>query len=201
MDPQAQYLVEALMRALEVVLAKERERTRLMKKRLRVSQTKLKAREGECSMLRTEKDRLLALKEEEEKLVAGFLEAEGKEYFNDQKAMINSGGGGGGKGGGFDGVYGRGINYLENSQNLDEKAVIATVKGTNSDGSGSSHGGGNGGGGGKGGGFDGVDGGGINDLENAQNLDEEAVLATVKGTNSDGDGSSHGGGGSGGYGV
>ncbi|XP_021283145.1 uncharacterized protein LOC110415766 [Herrania umbratica] len=116
-----------------------------MKKRLRAGQAKLKAKEGELSMLRTEKDRVLALKEVGETLVADFLEADGKKNFADQKAMINIGGSDGGKGAGFDGVYGRGINYLENSQNLDEKAMIATVKRTNSDGNGSSRGGGSGG--------------------------------------------------------
>ncbi|XP_007030196.2 PREDICTED: eggshell protein 2A [Theobroma cacao] len=208
MDPQGQNLVEAILLALEVALAKERDNTRLMEERLRAGQAALKAKERERSMLTTEKDRVLALKEDGEKLVSDFLEADGKKNFDDQKAMmdavvamINSGGGDGGKGGGFDGFYERGINYLENAQNLNEKAVLATVKGTNSDGNDNSHGGGNGGDGGKGGGFDGVYGGPINDLENAQILDEEAVIATAKGTNSDGNGSSHGGGNGGGYGV
>ncbi|XVE90100.1 hypothetical protein DITRI_Ditri20bG0050300 [Diplodiscus trichospermus] len=112
-DP-ADAICEAFVRVVEVELAKEREKTRLMEESLRADEAALEAKERERSMLLREKDRVVAVKEAEEKLVADFLEADGRNKSFDKKAMMDAivalrspescdGNGGGG----FGGVHGK----------------------------------------------------------------------------------------------
>ncbi|XP_022718963.1 uncharacterized protein LOC111277079 isoform X2 [Durio zibethinus] len=141
MDPQGQDVFEVILRVLEIELEREREKTRLMEESLRADRSALEAKERERWILVREKDRMLAVKEVEEKLVADFLEAEASKNFDDQKAMIDAivasmcrGAGEGNNTGGVDGGYGVDINYLINTQSLDEGTVMATIEGTNGDG-------------------------------------------------------------------
>ncbi|XP_022719978.1 uncharacterized protein LOC111277827 [Durio zibethinus] len=141
MDRRGQDIIEFILRVLEIELGREREKTRLMEESLRADRAALEAKGRERWILMREKDRMLAVKEVEEKLVADFLEAEANKNFDDQKAMIDAivalmsrGAGEGNNAGGVDGGYGGDINYLINTQNLDEGTVMAAIEGTNGDG-------------------------------------------------------------------
>ncbi|XVF42486.1 hypothetical protein PTKIN_Ptkin01aG0367300 [Pterospermum kingtungense] len=97
-------VVEAILRLVEVeLITKEREKTKLMEESLRADLAALEAKERERSMLQREKDRLLAIKEADENLVAAFVEADGNNISLDELiailALIRHGGNGGGFGG------------------------------------------------------------------------------------------------------
>ncbi|XVF06525.1 hypothetical protein REPUB_Repub06bG0056200 [Reevesia pubescens] len=140
MDPRDAF-VEAFLRLVEVGLAMERDKTRLMQKSLSVYRAALEAKKREHSMILRENDQILAKKKAEEKLVADFLEADGKKNFDDQKAMMDaivalmtSGGGDHSKAEDLAAVAeGIIINYLENTRNLDinDGVVMANISGTN----------------------------------------------------------------------
>ncbi|XWS64822.1 hypothetical protein CRYUN_Cryun05aG0037200 [Craigia yunnanensis] len=142
MDPRDEVIHEAIVRAVEVVLTSEREKTRLMDESLRADRAELEEKERERSMLLREKDRMHAVKDAEEKLVADFLEADGNnKNFHDKAmmdaivALISRDGGDGSNDGGFGGDLGGNINYLENTQNLDDEgAMMATIEGMKGDG-------------------------------------------------------------------
>ncbi|XVF30893.1 hypothetical protein REPUB_Repub16aG0097400 [Reevesia pubescens] len=135
MDPR-DAVADAILRFLEVEVGKERDKTRLMEESFMADRAALEAKERERSMLLREKDRILEVKKEKEKLVADFLEADGNKNFDDQKAMLDAiealmsrEGGDGSNAGEFDGGN---INYLEMTQNLaDEGDVMAAIEGTN----------------------------------------------------------------------
>ncbi|XVF30891.1 hypothetical protein REPUB_Repub16aG0097200 [Reevesia pubescens] len=61
-----------------------------MEESLRADQATMEAKERECAMLIREKDRMIAVKEAEEKLVADFLEVDGNKNSDDQKVMLDS---------------------------------------------------------------------------------------------------------------
>ncbi|OMO84731.1 hypothetical protein CCACVL1_10683 [Corchorus capsularis] len=117
MDPRERGIVEASLQLFEVKLAMEAEKNRLMEVCLRADQAALRMKERECSILGTEKERLLELNEAGEILVDTFfqLEAYGNMNVDDQNLMMaaivawmNSFGGGSGgqgrNGGGFGGA-------------------------------------------------------------------------------------------------
>ncbi|XVF30897.1 hypothetical protein REPUB_Repub16aG0097800 [Reevesia pubescens] len=145
MDPR-DAVADAILRFLEVEVGKERDMTRLMEESFMADRAALEAKERERSMLLREKDRILEVKKEKEKLVADFLEADGNKNFDDQKAMLDAiealmsrVSGDGSNAGEFDGIYGAGgnINYLEKTQNLaDEGDEMAAIEGINGGGGG-----------------------------------------------------------------
>ncbi|XVF42484.1 hypothetical protein PTKIN_Ptkin01aG0367000 [Pterospermum kingtungense] len=142
MDPRAAVVVEALIRVAEVEMRNEREKTKAMEESLRADRAELEAKERERSILLRVKDRALAVKEAEEKLVADFLEAVGSNKSLDEKAtmeaivaLLGRDGAGGSDGGGLGGVHGGNSNNIENTETLDaEGAMVETNEGKNGDG-------------------------------------------------------------------
>ncbi|XVF06526.1 hypothetical protein REPUB_Repub06bG0056300 [Reevesia pubescens] len=68
----------------------ERDKTRLMQESLWAYRATLEAKKRDHSMILRENDQILANKKVEEKLVADFLEVDGKKNFDDQKSMMDA---------------------------------------------------------------------------------------------------------------
>ncbi|XP_017976674.1 PREDICTED: uncharacterized protein LOC18599924 [Theobroma cacao] len=185
--------------ALEFELEMQREKKREMEESLRAAQVALRKKERGLSVRRRKTQGMRAKEAAKEKLIVDFMvfveavennDLETAQKFDENAmmkaivTMMGSNGGDGGDSGGFAGGYGDG-NVTEIDVNPEEKAVMdATVATVNV----GNYGGHNGG-------FVGDYGGISNNLEKAQNIDKEAMMAAgIEERNSDASEGSDGGG-------
>ncbi|XP_022744323.1 uncharacterized protein LOC111295196 [Durio zibethinus] len=182
MDPQ-----EFIAVALEIFLARERQKIRLMKESMRADQVALQEKERECSMLMRKNQDMLAKEAAKKKLVDDFMafiganeNNENAQKFDDkimmkaiETVMTSCGGDNGGFANGYGDTSFPGI-YLGLEEKTTINEIVALVNKIGSCG-------------GDDGGFSSNHGEINNAPEKGQNLGEEATKTAANGTNEEGD--------------